>query len=122
MAAKAPVRTSLKATTYSLIIILAVLLHMLLDGDISLGSQLSLIISEPTGIFQFIGAVFSWIFSQLFSAYGAIFIGLIVAMEFIVIPLSHRYKYLTVKSNILMSIIGAIYFLLLLRIFAEAFL
>lgn len=122
MAAKAPVKTSLKATTYTLIIILAVLLHMLLDGDVSLGAQLSLIISEPTGIFQFIGAVVSWIFSQLFSAYGAILIGLIVAMEFIVIPLSHRYKYLTVKSNILMSVIGAIYFLLILRIFAEAFL
>lgn len=121
MAEKKPARKSLKVTIYTLVIILAVFLHMLLDG-VAMGSLFGQIVSEPTGIFQFIWSVLSWLAGTLFSGYGAILIGLIVAMEFIVMPLAQRYKYLTVKSNLLMSIIAAVYFMLVLRILAEAFL
>lgn len=120
MAKPAP-RKSLVITTYTLLIIAAVLLHMLLSGE-NVGMLLAQIFSEPTGIFSTLGAILGWVFSVLFSAYGAVLLGLVVAMEFVIMPLAMRYKYLTVKPNLVMSLIAAIYIMLLGRILAEVFL
>ena len=120
MAKKSP-KKSLVYTLYALLLIFAVLLHMLLDGE-RVGRLLVQIFTEPTGIFLTLGTIFSWIFSMLFSAYGAILIGIVIAIEFIGMPLAMRYKYLTFKPNIVMSAIAAIYAMLVFRIFAEAFL
>ena len=120
MAKPAPKR-SLVYTLYVLLILGAILFHMLLAGE-SVGSMLGQIFSEPTGIFAALWTMTVWTVNVIFSAYGAILLGLVVAMEFIIMPLAMRYKYLTVKPNLVMSVIAAVYFMLIARILAEAFL
>lgn len=120
MAKPAPKR-SLVYTLYVLLILGAILFHMLLAGE-SVGSMLGQIFSEPTGIFAALWTMTVWTVNVIFSAYGAILLGLVVAMEFIIMPLAMRYKYLTIKPNLVMSVIAAVYFMLIARILAEAFL
>lgn len=120
MAKPAPKR-SLVYTLYVLLILGAILFHMLLAGE-SVGSMLGQIFSEPTGIFAALWTMTVWTVNVIFSAYGAVLLGLVVAMEFIIMPLAMRYKYLTVKPNLVMSVIAAVYFMLIARILAEAFL
>ena len=120
MAKPAP-RRSLVYTVYTLLIIGAILFHMLLAGE-NVGGMLAQIFSEPTGIFLTIWEMIVWTFGVIFSAYGAVLLGLVVAMEFIIMPLAMRYKYLTVRPNLLMSVVAAVYVMLIARILAQVFL
>lgn len=106
--------------TYSLLIIVNVLLHMVLSG-VDVASLITRIFTELTGIFTSISIIVTWLFTTLFSITGIYLIGLIIAIEFVLLPLLIRYKYVTVKASLLHSFIFAIYIMLFARIIGVVF-
>ena len=93
---------------------------MLLSG-VSLVGLIRQIFTEPTGIFKSIGFVVSWLFSVLFSVNGIYLIALTIVFVFVALPLMVRYKYITVKPDLMMAFIFAIYVMLLSRIIGVIF-
>lgn len=106
--------------TYSLLIVVNILLHMVLSG-VNVAGLVTQIFTEATGIFSSIGFVTTWLFNTLFSTTGIYLIGLVIAFEFVVLPLMVRYRYVTIKPNLLLSFIFAIYLMLLARIVGVVF-
>ncbi|MEX2632888.1 MAG: hypothetical protein WD267_02560 [Balneolales bacterium] len=106
--------------TYSLLIVVNILLHMVLSG-VAVSRLITQIFTEVTGIFSSIGFVVAWLFSTIFSVTGIYLIGLIIAFEFVILPLMVRYKYLTIQPSLLLSFIFAIYLMLFARIVGVVF-
>ena len=106
--------------TYSLLIVTNILLHMVLSG-VEVSRLITQIFTEVTGIFNSIAFVFSWLFNTLFSVTGIYLIGLVIAFEFLLLPLMVRYKYVTLRPNLLISFIFAIYLMLFARIVGVVF-
>ncbi|MEX0772437.1 MAG: hypothetical protein WEB89_04830 [Balneolales bacterium] len=106
--------------TYSLLIAVNILLHMVLSG-VNVAGLITQIFTEPTGIFSSIAFIVTWLFTTLFSTTGIYLIGLIIAFEFVLLPLMIRYKYVTVKANLTLSFVFALYLMLFARILAVVF-
>ncbi|MEX0928715.1 MAG: hypothetical protein WD266_11555 [Balneolales bacterium] len=106
--------------TYSLLIIVNLLLHMVLSG-VEVTGLFVQVFTELTGIFQSTWFVLRWLFINLISVTGIYIIGLVIAFEFLILPLMVRYKYLTIKPNLLLSFIFTIYLMLFARILAVVF-
>lgn len=113
-------KTSLNVTVFILLFLLNILLQMLLSGE-PLGRYFVTIFTSFTGIFQFIGAVFYWFYSYFFTRVAFYLAGVVIAMEFLVLPLMVRYRYITFKPNLFVSILAAFYIWLAFRIMMVVF-
>jgi len=113
-------RKSLTITVFVLLFILNILLQMLLSGE-PLGSYLLEVFTTPLGIINLIAAIASWFFSYFFSALAFYILGIIIALEFLILPLMIRYEYLTFKPNLFVSVLGAFYVWLAFRIMGVIF-
>lgn len=108
-------KKSIRVTLYVMLTIAGILLHMTITGY-NVGALISDIFARPEGIFYTIGEIFGWTFRQFFSVNGIYLLGTAVIIEFVAGPLMQRYKVIAFKTNFIMSIVGAIYVLFLIRV------
>lgn len=93
---------------------------MLLSGE-PLGRLFMEVFTTITGLYYFIVAIASWSFHYFFSPTAFYLIGIAVAMEFLILPLLVRYRYITFRLNLFVSILAALYLWLGFRIMAVIF-
>ncbi|MBP3193101.1 hypothetical protein [Natronogracilivirga saccharolytica] len=113
-------RTSLTITVFILLFILNILLQMLLSNE-PLGRLLVEVFTTPLGLFNLIAAMALWFFEYFFTPLAFYMLGIVIALEFLVLPLMVRYKYITFKPNIFVSVISAFYIWLAFRIMTVIF-
>ncbi len=113
-------RTSLTVTVFILLFILNVLLQMLLSGE-PLGRLLAEVFTTPLGLFNLISATVLWFINYFFTPLAFYLLGIIIALEFLVLPLMVRYRYISFKPNLFVSVLGAFYIWLVFRIMGEIF-
>ncbi len=113
-------RTSLTVTVFILLFILNILLQMLLSGE-PLGRLFSEVFTTVMGFFNLISAIVVWFFNYFFTSRLFYLLGFIIALEFLVLPLMVRYRYISFKPNLFVSVLGAFYIWLVFRIMAVIF-
>ncbi len=113
-------RTSLTVTVFILLFILNILLQMLLSGE-PLGRLFSEVFTTAMGFFNLISAIVFWFFNYFFTSRLFYLLGFIIALEFLVLPLMVRYRYISFKPNLFVSVLGAFYIWLVFRIMAVIF-
>ncbi len=114
------VRTSLTVTVFILLLLLNILLQMLLSGE-PLGRMFLEVFTTPLGLFNLISAMVAWFYSYFISPLAFYIIGIAIAMEFLILPLMVRYKYVTFKPNLFVSVLAAFYVWLTFRIMGVIF-
>ncbi len=113
-------RTSLTVTVFILLFILNILLQMLLSGE-PLGRLMAEVFTTPMGFFNLISATVLWFIGYFFSPLAFYLLGIVIALEFLVLPLMVRYRYVTFKPNLFVSVLGAFYIWLVFRIMGVIF-
>ncbi len=113
-------KKSLTVTVFILLFVLNVLLQMLLSGE-PVGRYFLEVFTTPLGFFNLIAAMVLWFFNYYFTPLAFYIIGIIIALEFLIEPLMIRYKYLTFKPNLFVSILAAFYIWLTFRILGVIF-
>lgn len=113
-------KASLTVTVFILLFVLNILLQMMLSNE-PLGRMFAGVFSTPTGIFTLVWAIIHWFFSYFFSPLAFYIVGIIIAMEFLVLPLMIRYGYLTFRPNLFVSILASFYVWLVFRIMLVVF-
>ncbi|MGM0738556.1 MAG: hypothetical protein ACQETM_05245 [Bacteroidota bacterium] len=113
-------RTSLTVTVFILLFILNILLQMLLSGE-PLGRLMAEVFTTPMGFFNLISAIVLWFFDYFFTPLAFYLLGIIIALEFLVLPLMVRYRYILFKPNLFVSVLGAFYIWLVFRIMGVIF-
>ncbi len=113
-------RTSLTVTVFILLFLLNVLLQMLLSGE-PLGRLLAEVFTTPMGLFNLISAIVLWFIDYFISPLAFYLLGIIIALEFLVLPLMVRYRYISFKPNLFVSVLGAFYIWLVFRIMGVIF-
>lgn len=113
-------RTSLTVTVFILLFILNVLLQMLLSGE-PLGRLLTEVFTTPLGLFHLISATVLWFINYYLSPLAFYLLGIVIALEFLVLPLMVRYRYISFRPNLFVSVLGAFYIWLLFRIMGVIF-
>ncbi len=108
-------RASLTVTVFILLFVLNILLQMLLSGE-PLGRLMAEVFTTPLGLVNLLSGIISWFISYFFTPLAFYIIGIIIAMEFLILPLMVRYRYITFKPNFFVSIIAAFYIWLVYRI------
>ncbi len=113
-------KTSLTVTVFALLFVLNILLQMLLSG-VPLDRLFIEVFTTWAGLINLISSMVLWFFSYFFTPMAFYMLGLIISMEFLVLPLMIRYRYLTFKPNLFVSVLAAFYVLLLFRILLVVF-
>ncbi|TVQ73302.1 MAG: hypothetical protein EA363_03355 [Balneolaceae bacterium] len=113
-------RTSLTVTVFILLFLLNVLLQMLLSGE-PLGRLLAEVFTTAMGLFNLISAIVLWFINYFFSPLAFYLMGIVIALEFLVLPLMVRYRYISFKPNLFVSVLGAFYIWLVFRIMGVIF-
>lgn len=109
---------SVNVVVYILLIVVNLFVQMLLSGE-SVSALLSQIFTQWTGIFQTLADITVWIISNLFGIGGVALVALMIGNEFVFLPLMVRYKYLTVKPNLMINFVIAIYAIMIFRLLLE---
>jgi len=113
-------KTSLTITVFVLLFVLNIFLQMLLSGE-PLAKLFVEVFTTWAGLINLVSATILWFISYFFTPMAFYMLGLIIAMEFLILPLMIRYRYLTFKPNIFVSILAAFYVLLTFRILMVVF-
>lgn len=113
-------RTSLTVTVFILLFVLNILLQMLLSGE-PLGRMFLGVFTTLAGLFHFIAATVRWSVDYFISPIAFYLTGIVIAMEFLILPLLVRYRYITFRLNFFVSILAALYLWLGFRIMAVIF-
>jgi hypothetical protein len=113
-------RTSLTVTVFILLFILNILLQMLLSGE-PLGRLMAEVFTTPLGLINLISATVLWFINYFFTPLAFYLMGIVIALEFLVLPLMVRYRYISFKPNLFVSILGAFYIWLVFRIMGVIF-
>ncbi|MDI6401931.1 hypothetical protein QLX67_07990 [Balneolaceae bacterium ANBcel3] len=113
-------KRSITITVFILLFILNVFLQMLLSGE-PLATYIVGVFTSLTGIVTLISATANWFISYFFTSIIFYILGIVVALEFLILPLLVRYGYITIKPDIFMSVLGALYVWLFFRILGVVF-
>ncbi len=113
-------RTSITVTVFILLFLLNIFLQMLLSNE-PVGRYFLEVFTNPLGIVNLLSGIILWFISYFFTPVAFYIIGIIIAMEFLILPLMIRYQYLTFKPNLFASILAALYVWLAFRIMLVIF-
>ena len=113
-------RTSLTVTVFLLLFVLNIYLQMLLSNE-PVGKLFAGLFTSPTGLITLGTYTVSWFFSYFFTSLAFYLLGLVIALEFLILPLMVRYRYIQFRPNLFVSVLAAFYIWLGFRIMAVIF-
>lgn len=114
------IKKSITFTVFVLLFVLNVFLQMLLSGE-PVDRYFAEVFTNPMGLLNLLSATVLWFISYFFTPLAFYLLGLIIALEFLIIPLLQRFRFITFRSNLFVSVLGAFYIWLLFRIAGVVF-
>lgn len=102
---------------YSLLLVLALFMHMGIDPRVEVGGLIIGIFTEATGIITFLTTVTGWLIRFIFRSHTIYMAGTTLILWFVVLPMLVRYRILQVRVNFLLALTVTLFLFLFLKMY-----